>query len=181
MAGKPFEFRETIRHPREQVYQVLRDRLVDLIPYLPNVESVKVVERTEVAPGKLKVVNHWQGKPTSAPKVVQPFITAEMSRWNDYAEWDDATHTCKWRFEMPTVASLFTCGGTNYFEATQDGGMLVRLTGTLTLYPEKVPGIPKFIAKGIAGPLEKWVLDLVSPNLRELPEAVGRFLDKTGV
>jgi hypothetical protein len=176
MAGKSFEFKQVIHHPRERVYIALRDEMEQLIPLLPNVDSLKVAERKETAPGRLQIVNHWQGKPTSAPKVVQPFLTPEMNRWTDYADWDDAAHCVHWRFELPQVSNLFTCSGTNYFEEAAEG-TLVRLTGTLTIYPERVPGVPKFLAKSIAGPLEGWVLGLVSPNLTELPAAVGKFLD----
>ena len=175
--GNKFEFKEVIRHPRELVYTVMRDRMAEMIPLLPNVESVKVAERKEVGPGRIKIINQWQGKPTSAPKVVQPFITPEMSQWTDHAEWVDAEYAVNWRFEMANVGNYFSCEGTNFFEVSGHG-TLIRLTGTLTLYPERVPGVPKFLARSIATPLEKLVLGIVSPNLTELPAAVGRFLDQ---
>ena len=176
-SGKPFEFREIIRHPQKAVYQVLRDRLQELIPYLPNVESVTITERVETGPGRVRMVNEWHGKPTAAPKIVQPFIKPEMTRWTDYADWDEAASCVHWRFAMPMLNDIFKCEGTNYF-VDDPAGTLVRLTGTLTLYPERVPGVPKILARGIAAPLEKWVLGLVSPNLTELPGAVGKFLDQ---
>lgn len=176
--GNGFEFKEVIRHPRAQVYRVLRDRMPELIPLLPNVDTLSIAERVEVAPGRLKQVNHWQGKPTSAPKIVQPFIRPEMTRWTDYADWEDEHFRVHWRFEMPGMNDFFSCGGTNYFEEAA-GGTVIRLTGTLTLYPERVPGVPKLLAKTVAPPLEKWVLGMVSPNLTELPAAVAKFLDQT--
>lgn len=176
--GNAFEFQEVIAHPREKVYDILRNRMPELIPLLPNVDTLTIVERGEVAPGRLKQVNAWQGKPTSAPKIVQPFITQEMTRWTDYADWEDAHYRVNWRFAMPGMDSFFSCEGTNYFEDA-GGKTRLRLTGVLTLYPEKVPGVPKLLAKTVAPPLEKWVLGMVKPNLTELPAAVARFLDQT--
>ena len=37
----------TIDHPRDAVFRVYRDELVDLVPFLPNVRGIEVKRREE--------------------------------------------------------------------------------------------------------------------------------------
>jgi hypothetical protein len=174
--GRTFEFVERLPFPAEDVYLVFRDRSRELIPLLPNVESITVLSREQYAPGRTKIVNRWQGKvPPQVPRVLRPFVKPELTAWMDYADWSDAERCVRWRFEMPQAHDLFECSGENWVEA--DGKhTVVRLKGTVVLYPERLPGMPHFLADRIARPLEKFLLDNIRPNMLEVPDAVRRFL-----
>lgn len=173
-----FEFTEAISHPRERVYELLKNGLTDLVPLVPNVIQVSELSREQIGPGEENIVNEWHGDPGSAPRLLRPFIRPEMQIWRDYAHWVDHEYLVHWRFEAPSFANFYECGGTNYVEEDGSGGTIVRLTGTLVTHPERIRGVPKGLARKLAPTVEKWLINLVSPNLSELPKAVQQFLDQ---
>lgn len=173
-----FEFKELIKHPRARVYDVLKNGLAAVVPLVPNVKSLKVLDRQELDNGETKIVNEWHGSPEGAPAIIRPFMKPEMNIWRDYAHWKDKEFLVHWRFEAPMFKNLYSCSGTNYIDDDGQGGAWVRLTGELITYPERIPGVPKMLAKKIAPAVEKWLLNLVSPNLAEMPRAVGQYLDQ---
>lgn len=173
--GRTFEFIEHLPFAPEDVYLVFRDRSRELIPLLPNVDSVTVLSREEYAPGRHRIVNRWQARPTAVPRVLRPFVRPELTSWIDYADWSDAEHCVRWRFEMPQTHDLFTCSGENRIEPEGEHAR-VRLSGTVTLYPERIPGMPRVLADRIVKPLEHWLLDLMKPNMLAVPGAMRKFL-----
>ena len=173
-----FEHIEVISHPIQNVYEVLRDHTADLAPYLPQVTSIKELSREEESPGVIRVLNHWQAHDRSAPAAVRPFVSKKMLAWHDHARWMDAEHQVEWRLETTYLARLFECGGVNAVESHGDGNSQFRLHGTLIVYPERVPGVPRILAKRLRSKIEDWMIQMITPNLAELPRAVQQFLDR---
>ncbi len=173
-----FEFKESIHHPIEKVYPIMRDELSTIIELIPNVDAIRVLERERREDGRLLLVNEWHGAPTSTPAPIRPFIKPDLLIWRDIALWDDAKSLIEWRFETPSFSNLYSCSGTNYIEKVDEKHTVVRLTGTLELYPENIPGLNRFLAKKLAPTIEKWLMALVSPNLAEVPRAVETYLDQ---
>mgnify|MGYP001597702053 CR=1 FL=1 len=175
-----FTIEEIIAGPVDAVFTVMRDKLPDLVPFLPEVESIEVLERHDDGPGKVRFVNLWQGKADAAPKVVRPFVTASMLRWKDHAEWDDAARKVAWRLEPFNFGSLFECKGEDVFAAMPDGRTKMMIKGTLNIYPERIPGVPSFLAKRLRPDVEKFVVNLVTPNLRGVAGGIPRYLASKG-
>jgi hypothetical protein len=165
-----------VTHPVDQVYQTLRDRLMELVPFLPSVESIETVERTEPSPGKFHLVNHWQGKTDVAPKALRPFITKNMARWKDIVDWDDQQQVNAWRLETFQFDKLFECSGSNRFVAEGQNCRFF-IQGNLEVFPERVPGVPSFLSRKLKPTVEKFIVDLVTPNLVNLGQGIQRFLD----
>ena len=173
-----FEFAEQLTHPASTVYLIMRDRMAEVVPLVPNVESIEVLKRELRPDGRLHVLNRWQGSPSATPKAIRPFVKPAYTAWLDDALWDDQRSLVEWKFQTDHLGGLYRCEGINYFTDNGQGGCTVRLTGELELYPEKVTGVPHFVARKLAPILEKWLLGLVSPNLAEAPKAVQLFLDR---
>ena len=89
-----------ISHPRDRVFQAYRDKLPELVSYLPNVRGIQVKERREEG-GKILLVNRWQGG-GDIPAVARSFISANLLEWDDYATWDPERWTCHWRTVTPS-------------------------------------------------------------------------------
>ena len=53
----------------------------------------------------------------------------------------------------------------------------MRVTGTLQVYPERLPGIPKFLGKRLAPQVEKFVVGLITPNLTDVAVGLQGYLD----
>ncbi|MBN2496266.1 MAG: hypothetical protein JXR96_16860 [Deltaproteobacteria bacterium] len=166
-----------IAHPIERVYSTLRDRLAELVAYTPALESVETLERSEPEPGRVHLVNRWQANRSAAPKIVRPFMTRSLLSWKDVAEWDQASWSTRWRFETFHFDKLFDCEGHNCYEEVE-GGTRFTMNGSLSVYPERMPGVPRTMAKRLGPRVERFILKLVRPNLTALIHGLQGFLDQ---
>jgi hypothetical protein len=173
-----FEYDEIITHPLERAFPVLRDQLPDLVPFLPSVKSVEVLKRTEEGPGKLYLLNDWRGDVSAAPAVARHFVSQSMASWKDHARWDNEKKIVRWRFEANNLDSLFDCYGENRFFAVNDQSMRINIKGNLEIYPERVPGVPRLLVRKLKPAITRWIIDLIAPNLSQMPGAVQAFLDQ---
>ena len=99
-----------IRHPRSRVYQAYRDELDRIIAYIPNIQAVNVLSRTD-APGRVSLHNEWIGR-SEIPKGAQGLLKPEMLRWDDYAEWDEARQEVQWNLKIRVFTDRVRCSGT---------------------------------------------------------------------
>jgi hypothetical protein len=169
-----------VTYPVDKVFPVVRDRLTELVPFLPAVDSIELQERAELGPGKVRLVNLWQGKTQVAPAAVRPFVTKGMVRWKDIAEWDQAAHSTRWHFETFHFEKLFECAGENRYAATPEGHTRIEIRGNLEIFTDRIPGVPGFLSRKLKPKIEKFIVELVTPNLRDLGQGVQRFLDRQG-
>ena len=168
---------DEIAYPLDTVYGVMRDDLPKLVPFLPQVKYIEVLSREDSEPGSIRIVNKWQGTLDQAPRVARPFLKEEMVAWKDHARWVDADHRVEWRFESLVGDRYFDCNGENFFEAVGEGSTRVKITGELKVHPERLPGVPKFLARKVAPAVEKYIINLITPNLRNLAQGVRGYLD----
>ena len=168
-----------IGYPPEAVFIALRDRIEELSHFMPHVEYMKVLER-EDAPPLTRVYNRWQGTKDNVPAVARPFISRDVVGWFDRAEWSSETLACTWRIEPVKFKKLFDCHGTTTL-AHSEGGSLFTLVVNLELDLQKVPGLPKFLARRVQGPVESFVAKSLTPNLASLANAVQAYFDESGL
>ena len=163
-----------LHHPIEKVFEAYRDRMAEVAAFLPDVESIEVISRTE-EDGKVILHNEWRAD-VDIPAVATKFLKPEHLRWDDYATWDTGLRKCAWRIETRVFSDGFTCAGTT--ELTEDGdGTRIVLDGDISISLSGVPGVPGFLGKRIAPQVEKFVVALIAPNLEKTNEAIGRYLD----
>ncbi|MFH2008808.1 MAG: DUF2505 family protein [bacterium] len=176
-----FELRKTFPYPLARVFAAYRDELEILPSYLPNIETIQVLERREPEPGVLEQVARWQAvEKGNLPRLAKPFVSKEILVWIDHATWRSAGHTCDWWFEFPAFpGGGVACKGHNWFEPTPDGGCRMVLTGGLTVDLAKIKGVPR-LARGLGPRIEKLVLERVKPNLETTSEALQRLLSDSG-
>ena len=170
-----FKIAEVVRHPLEKVYRTNRDHLVDLVPYMPNVDSIEILEAGETANG-IRRVYRWKVS-GAVPLAVRPFFNDKMLTYLDRNEWFDDARRVDWRFEIGMFAEAVSCHGSNHFTAGPAPDTTeIALTGRLDIDLGKVRGVPRFL-HGLASTVENFVLENVRPNLVAVAVAVGRFLD----
>jgi hypothetical protein len=170
-----FEVGDLIHHPLEQVYLAYRDRLLELVPFLPNVDSVEILEREPVTDG-VRLLNRWRVS-GSIPRVARPFFSEQMTTYLDHARWRDAERLVEWRFEIGVVPEAVDCRGTNRFRpGAAPGTTEVSLAGRLAIDLAKVRGVPRLF-HGLAPRVEEFILGRVRPNLVAVSRAVGKLLD----
>jgi len=99
---------------RSAIYAVYRDKLPDLVPYLPNVRGISVTSRTDE--GKIsKLVNRWKGG-GDIPAAVRKFLSEDLLEWDDHATWDESKYETYWRTIVPAFKDAVDASGTNFFE-----------------------------------------------------------------
>jgi hypothetical protein len=170
-----FNLTDEIAFPLDEVFHTHRDCLVELVDYLPNVEEV-VVESREESDGVVKLVNRWKGASSDVPAPLRPVIKPEMLTWIDRAQWDESRHRCDWQITLTALPEAVTAKGFNLFLDEGDE-TVIQMSGEFVIHPEKVPGMPTFMAKRLAPTLEKFVVGLLQPNLKRSNKAVEEYLE----
>ncbi len=165
----------TVSYPREQVFEVYRDHLVDLVPYLPNVDWIKVLERNEDGP-VVHLVNEWKAR-GEIPKVASKFIKPEMLRWKDFADWNRDEWSCAWSFEMAFMREQVKASGKNRLIEEGPDRTRYEIRGTLEIDGNNIPGIPGMLGRRIVPQLEKFVIALIKPNFIKVSDGVQKYLD----
>jgi len=173
-----FRFEEKVNESVDKVIATLRDGMKDIAPFLDGIKSIETIERKEKGPGEAYLLNIWQATIGSAPSMARPFITEKMLRWKDHADWDENNKLVKWRLEPYSFGNLFDCGGVNSFQPHPEGGTNLIIDGTLNIYPDKVPGMPKFLAKSVKPQIETFIVNMITPNLKGLAEGLNKYFKK---
>jgi len=158
--------------PRELVYRTYRDRLVDLVPYLPDVRSIEEKERRIEGP-RHHLYNVWAAK-ADIPAVARRFLRPDMLRWNDWAEWDESAWTCQWRLDLPAMPGVVECAGLNRYHEVPSGTQLA-IRGDLVLHLERM-SIPRLLVPTVRPVVERIVVAALRPNLTSTGAGVERFL-----
>ena len=167
-----------IPFPRALVYETYRDRLPELVPYLPDIASIEVESREDQVdgqPGKSRLVNRWRAKGDDVPKVAQAVIKPEMLAWLDHAVWNAEAWSCDWRIETQMFTDNVRCHGHNVYEE-REGITTLRIRGELDVSLSGVPGVPKFLASRVAPHVEKYIVRLLTPNLLAVASGLEKFL-----
>jgi len=171
------EATERLTYPALQVFETVRDKTPELAELMPNIESVEVLEERHEGT-VVHLYNRWQGTKGDVPAVIRPFASKNLSAWYDRAAWDSSTLSCQWEIVSIVAREMFSCRGKTTIRPLDDGGCSFELRGDLVVDPKKVPGVPRFLGKRVQGPLERFIVNAVSPNLTSIAAAVQAYLDR---
>lgn len=170
-----FTIVDEIPFPLEQVFEAHRDKLPDMVDRMPNVEKI-VVESREVDGDIVQLVNIWHAAETDVPAIARAFISKDMLRWTDRATWDEDERTTEWAIELGFLPGAIVCRGENSFEEVA-GVTRITMEGELIIHADKIPGVPRLLAGKVGPAVEKFVIGLVEPNLRETNKVVAAYLE----
>ncbi len=162
----------------EQVFAVARDKLPDLVPFLPNIERIEVKERKDEA-GRVLIVNRWYAK-ADIPAAAKKFVSPDLLSWQDTATWDGTLLKVDYRLQSFVANELFLAQGTNTFKATADGATDLTVRCDVEIYPEKLPGVPRFLAGAVKGPVEETIKKILTPNLMSFAQGLNGYFRAQG-
>lgn len=158
---------EIIERPISEVYALVRDDLQKIVPFLPNVDKIEVKEHNEKDETHTEVVNHWYGK-VDMPSLLKKFVGPEIFSWKDIACWNNESHYVDFQLQSFLANDLFEARGRNTFIDAGEGKTKIEITCSIKIYPEKVPGIPRLLAKKVKPAIEGILEKLIGPNLTSL-------------
>ena len=159
--------------PRPVVFAAYRDKLADLLEYLPNVREIVVQSRVDS--GEIAtLVNVWHGG-GEIPAAARAFLSEAMLSWTDHARWDESKWTCEWRIETHAFTEAVTCKGVNSF--LEDGtGTTLQIRGQLTIDAKKIRGVPGVLAGKVGRVIEEFLGAKIRPNLIEVSDGLRKYL-----
>jgi hypothetical protein len=112
--------------------------------------------------------------------MARSFIKPEHLAWDDHATWTESDTRCEWEIKTRAQwADAISCSGETRLVADGERTQVI-LDGDLTVNVNKLPGVPKLMAKSLAPAVEKFIVALITPNLDATNVALGRFLDAQG-
>jgi hypothetical protein len=171
------ESKEVIHRPVEQVYKFVRDDLSMLVPYLSNVDKIEVKQRKRQQNKTLEVINIWYAK-AEIPGVVKKFVRPEFFSWTDKALWCDETFKVTYQLDSYFANDLFEAKGLNSFVSKGPNETEFNLSCEIEIFPEKVPGLPKFLAKKISPIIYSLIESILSKNLKQLGRGINRYFEE---
>ncbi|GIV64704.1 MAG: hypothetical protein KatS3mg045_2043 [Bellilinea sp.] len=159
--------------PRDAVYRTYRDRLPELVNWMPNVRAIEVQARNE-QPQALEMVLVWHGG-GDIPTAARAFLSEAMLSWTDYSYWDNRHYLTRWRIVPHAFTEAVDCQGENQFIATGHS-TIITSRGHLRIDPKRITGVPFFLASMIARVVEEYLGQRIEPNFQQLATSVGLFL-----
>ena len=168
---KTFKSVILVKHAPEIVWQTVRDRLPEMVPYLDDVKTIKQ-EYREQLDGSLKLTNIWQAN-IALPAKVQSILDANSLKWTDRAEWIDALDECQWTIEPHFFQDRVLCSGTTRFEPAIGGrGTRITFAGELSVDAKNVPGVPAFMEASATSTIESLITTVIPKNFRKITNAL---------
>ncbi|AFY77186.1 MAG: hypothetical protein IGR93_04150 [Hydrococcus sp. C42_A2020_068] len=159
--------------PRPLVYATYRDKLIELVPYLPNVRFLKIKSRSE-AEGQVYSVNEWHAG-GQIPPLLRAWLGEELLSWTEYDIWNESDFTVEWRIETHAFTEAVRCSGKNLF-LEENGTTLIESRGELKIDQEKLKAVPKIFRGQVTRAVEKFLASKIEPNLLQMAEGVSHYL-----
>ena len=165
--------------PADEVFLLLRDRMPELVPYLQDIESITVTHREEDG-DTVHIVNLWRAGLDKVPQTIRRFFKPELVSWNDHAVWTTEDRAARWRLEPRVGAAVFECSGMTRVEELEPRRCRLVIDIDLVIHPERVPGVPKLLARKFSGRVEQTIASTLTPNMRHLAASVNSWAKDRG-
>jgi hypothetical protein len=165
-----------IPFPRQRVFETYRDKLPDLVPYLPNIRGIEVTSRQDQG-AVVVLVNRWRGG-GEIPAIARSVISEKLLEWDDFATWDASAFKCDWRQTVPAFKNLLKSEGVNLFQEAGPDRTRLTISGLLEVDAAKIPGVPRLLSKAIGAAVETFLVAAIKPNLLSVSKGLERYLEE---
>ncbi len=170
------ENQDVITAPLAAVYELIRDDVSRLSPFLVHIDRIVCVKKVELSADQLSRENHWFAK-IEVPALAQKYIKPEYLGWKEKVVWDDLSHSATFTMESFVGAALFEATGTYQFRSLDDQRTEILVRCEVTLTPEKIKMIPKSIGL-VARPLiEALIRRMIEPSLKNLSRCLNQYFE----
>jgi hypothetical protein len=154
---------EFLLHPADEVYPLVRDRIEELLPHLPGIESVEILSREPKGKGKTRVRSRWRIRP---PALLRRLLPAAAFVWDEEAIWNDR----KYGVESTIRGYGYESRAKTFYEPASDWTR-VRIEAEVSFRPDSA-AIPKDNLEKIIGAAQDALRDAIEPNMTALLDAI---------
>lgn len=164
----------------ERIWETVRDRLTDLGDLVDDIESISLIERTDLDHGSVRLVNEWRSS-RRIPELVSNALGTSSVSWIDTAIWDAGARVCRWSIEPNVLTEHIDCHGATTYESTMAGkGTRVRFAGSFDLAPGALGGLPRTLERPVGAFVESIVSGLIPTNTRKIIEGAAALVSERG-
>jgi hypothetical protein len=174
-AALHFQSESFIEHGRDKAFFAYRDKLGDIVPFLEDISAIEVLERKEDG-NVTRLHNLWRVD-QDVPAFARAFLKKEMLCWDDFAVWVENERVCRWEIKTRAFTDAVSCKGSNSFYEDGEGRTRVVLDGDLQIDLKKIRGIPSFLGRSLGPKLERFIVNMVTPNLQKVNASLEAYLN----
>jgi hypothetical protein len=175
---KSFKSMIVVKHPKKVVWETMRDRLTDMVPFLDDVAAIKQIDRRVSGYGAVRLTNLWKAD-IEIPDAIRSILHASEVSWLDRAEWFQIRDRCEWQIEPQFFTDHIHCAGTTSFEPAIGGrGTRITFEGKLDIALSNIPGVPRFMQGTATKAIESLVTTLIPKNFQKLTAALSNLLEQ---
>lgn len=161
-----------IPFPIDDVYDTFLRRMEELPPWLPGIHRIDVTRFETPATHRAQVDYKWHVSQAVVPPLLRPFLRDNMDHIRSTTTWCAQRRVVDFEFYHDDYRELFECQGTFTLVAIDADRMRIDIDATLTPYPERVPGVPRWLARKALPLIENVIGDIIRPSLIALPAAL---------
>lgn len=161
--------------PRSLVWKTYRDHLPELAVVMPTVESITVVDRNEKN-NEIVLENIWK-LTGGVPLAIKKLVPKKLLSYRDVATWKEKDWICEFKETPVDGNDMYVCIGKNIFTDLEEKTLL-EISFELTIDPQKIPGVPSILAKGLVKKVEPILSKEVAKNLEKTAREVELFIQK---
>jgi hypothetical protein len=180
LGSMQFEKVTTVSHPAALVLETMMHKLEELTPYRSRLHDLKTEIKEELDNGDIRTLRCCQAVVQSVPTIFRAFVDEGMLVWQDDSIWTPRQYRATWTINNG-LGHLYKCHGVNYFEpdpSHPNKSTRIRITGEISIDPEKIPGVPAFVARRLVPRAERIIINLIEPDLAEVAVALQKYLDQ---
>ena len=168
----------TVAVSAELAWRTLHEQLPAMAPWLPHVARIEVLKERPISDRRSSRDYAWHVQDDVVPGIAKPFLRDHMQALHSTTLWHHDQQQVELQFYLDTVPGLLDCSG--HFALIEEGeGTLITLQAEITIQPDRLPGLPSLVGKGIRPTVERVVEDALRPALEALPEALEQLLAQT--
>jgi hypothetical protein len=172
-----FDVAETLAHPLDLVFSTHRDRLVETVPFLEEVERLECQSIVRHASGTVEQVHLWHGSPKVLPLLLRALVPAHLLQWRQHTFWDPAERVARWEIAVPGLGTAVESSGTNTYAAA-GAGTRITIDGSFAFHPDRVEGLSQAIPASAVPIVERVVVGMIVPMVKRTGAAVAQLLDQ---
>lgn len=168
-------FEQVIPIARVLAWQSFHEDIEHLVPWLPNIEHIRVLDQYPMDAGQSCLEHAWGLDQAVVPAVAKPFIGDILKELRSSTVWHHDHHHVDFRFFLDTMRELVECDGSFVLEADGEHTRIT-ITARLDVYPHLLPGVPRLVARSVQPAVKRVLEETISPTLEALPDALTRLV-----
>lgn len=161
-----------IPFPVAAVYDTFLRRMDELPPWLPGIQRIDITRFEMPAAHSAQVDYKWHVHNAVVPPLLRPFLRDNMDHIRSTTRWCAQRRVVDFEFFHDDYRELFDCRGTFTLVELCPDSMRIDIDAELTPYPERVPGVPRWLARKGLPLIETTIGNIIRPSLLALPTAL---------